>query len=82
MYQEEIVHPLHNRAYATGLKGVNKGIAKMAKETASCCATKGVAGVECKEVRPVGNANHNARPLILVKGNDPVGLGHITNSGL
>ena len=54
----------------------------MAEETAGCRATKGVAGIECKEVKPVGNANHNAGPLILVKGNDPVGLGHVTNGCL
>ena len=64
------------------MKDVCKGITEMTEEAASCCATKGVAGVECEEVRLVGNANQDTGPLILMEGNDPIGLGYVMNSSL
>ena len=81
-YQKEVIDPFHNWTNAFGAEEVSEGISKVSKEASGCGATKGVAGVEGKQVRLVGDTYHHPRPLVLVERDDPVSLCNVTNGSL
>ena len=80
--QKKVVNPFDDQANAFGTEEVCKSVSKVSKEAPCCGTTKGVAGVEGKEVRLVGDAYHYTRPLVPVEGDDLIGFCNITNSSL